>query len=676
MSCDSSKIRVPHVLTVAGSDSGAGAGIQADLKACAARGVYCSTVITAVTAQNTVGVQGVHIVPEDFLAEQLRSVLSDMHPDVVKTGMLPSTGIVKVLCQSLKEFPVQALVVDPVMVSTSGHTLSGPSILDSFREELFPLADLVTPNLKEASALLGGVHLETFDDMRFAAKSIYEFGPRNVLVKGGDLPTSLDAVDILYDGKEFYEFQSPRIRTTNTHGTGCTLASSIAAELSKGSPMISAIKDWLHDDFSKTEKMKRPMDKDQKAMLVALSSGSSEQALNYSKDIVVGNGCQGPFDHLLKLKSNAKNLIRLHPFDPSDLSLYAVTDSRMNKKWGRLITDAVKAAIEGGASIIQLREKDAETLDFLEAAKACLEICRLHDVPLLINDRIDVALASGADGVHVGQSDMPAHVARALLGPDKIIGVSCKTPEQAHRAWAEGADYIGCGGVYPTNTKENNRTIGLDGLKSVCLSSRLPVVAIGGIGISNAEAVMALGVPNLKGVAVVSALFDRECIATETRKLHKYSRAKGQKQTIGTRALLHFRVPASLACHIHPLLPPPLPPPLPSLHPLRLPTRTPQWNEKPEEGPWLLPQSSLCPPRFEGKMSGFLSCNRLLVPLPLIPLANSSRTRGKVTHLVFTEPSRIADSFKELSTCCIFHNNGKMSRSQYDLHQEQKQQFE
>ncbi|XP_019171467.1 PREDICTED: thiamine biosynthetic bifunctional enzyme TH1, chloroplastic [Ipomoea nil] len=494
MSCDSSKIRVPHVLTVAGSDSGAGAGIQADLKACAARGVYCSTVITAVTAQNTVGVQGVHIVPEDLLAEQLRSVLSDMHPDVVKTGMLPSTGIVKVLCQSLKEFPVQALVVDPVMVSTSGHTLSGPSILDSFREELFPLADLVTPNLKESSALLGGLHLETFDDMRFAAKSIYEFGPRNVLVKGGDLPTSLDAVDILYDGKEFYEFQSPRIRTANTHGTGCTLASSIAAELSKGSPMISAIK---------------------------VAKRSVETALNYSKDIIIGNGCQGPFDHLLKLKSNAKNLIRLHPFDPSDLFLYAVTDSRMNKKWGRLITDAVKAAIEGGASIIQLREKDAETLDFLEAAKACLEICRLHDVPLLINDRIDVALASGADGVHVGQSDMPAHVARALLGPDKIIGVSCKTPEQAHRAWVEGADYIGCGGVYPTNTKENNRTIGLDGLKSVCLSSRLPVVAIGGIGISNAEAVMALGIPNLKGVAVVSALFDRECIAMETRKLHK-----------------------------------------------------------------------------------------------------------------------------------------------------------
>ncbi|THF94479.1 hypothetical protein TEA_009487 [Camellia sinensis var. sinensis] len=126
---DNTKLRIPHVLTVAGSDSGAGAGIQADLKACAARGVYCSTVITAVTAQNTIGVQGVNMVPEDFVAEQLKSVLSDMNVDIVKTGMLPSIGIVKVLHHCLKQFPVRALVVDPVMVSTSGDVLAGPSTL-------------------------------------------------------------------------------------------------------------------------------------------------------------------------------------------------------------------------------------------------------------------------------------------------------------------------------------------------------------------------------------------------------------------------------------------------------------------------------------------------------------------------------------------------------------------
>ncbi|XP_073120891.1 thiamine biosynthetic bifunctional enzyme TH1, chloroplastic [Henckelia pumila] len=493
-SAEDDQFRVPHVLTVAGSDSGAGAGIQADLKACAARGVYCSTVITAVTAQNTVGVQGVSLVDEEFVAEQLKSVLSDMCPDVVKTGMLPSPGIIKILRQSLEEFQVRALVVDPVMVSTSGHVLASSSVLASFREELLPLADIVTPNLREASTLLGGLPLETVADMRSAAKSIHDIGPRNVLVKGGDLPASSDAVDVLFDGKNFYEFRSARIKTLNTHGTGCTLASCIAAEIARGSSVFSAVK---------------------------IAKRYVETALDYSRDICIGGGRQGPFDQLMKLKNNAMNLHVHRPFDPSDLLLYAVTDTRMNQKWGHSISNAVKGAIEGGATIVQLREKDIDTNDFLEAAKTCQQICRHHGVPFLINDRIDIALACDADGVHIGQSDMPARVARTLLGPDKVIGVSCKTPQQAEKAWIDGADYVGCGGVYPTNTKENNITVGLDGLTRVCLASKLPVVAIGGIGITNVRSVMELGVPNLKGVAVVSAVFDRECILSETQKLRR-----------------------------------------------------------------------------------------------------------------------------------------------------------
>ncbi|XP_022957337.1 thiamine biosynthetic bifunctional enzyme TH1, chloroplastic isoform X1 [Cucurbita moschata] len=492
-SSDRHEMRIPHVLSVAGSDSGAGAGIQADLKTCAARGVYCSTVITAVTAQNTVGVQDVNIIPEGFVSEQLKSVLSDMQVDVVKTGMLPSTGIIQVIHQRLKEFPVQALVVDPVMVSTSGDVLACPTIISVLQDELLPMADLVTPNLKEASALLGGMPLNTISDMRHAATLIHQMGSKNVLVKGGDLPDSLDAVDIFFDGKDLHELRSSRITTRNTHGTGCSLASCIAAELAKGSSMFSAVK---------------------------ISKQFIERALSYSKDISIGNGPQGPFDHLCRLKSREQSSYRQGSFNQSDLFLYAVTDSGMNKRWDRSITDAVKAAVEGGATIIQIREKDAKTRDFLEAAKSCIEICHTHGVPLLINDRIDVALACGADGVHIGQSDIPVHAARSLLGPDKIIGVSCKTPEQAEQAWLDGADYIGCGGVYPTNTKANNLTVGLDGLKRVCLASKLPVVAIGGINHSNAAAVMEIGVPNLKGVAVVSALFDRQCVLEETLKLH------------------------------------------------------------------------------------------------------------------------------------------------------------
>lgn len=243
-----------------------------------------------------------------------------------------------------------------------------------------------------------------------------------------------------------------------------------------------------------------------------------DNALDYSKDIVIGSGKQGPFDHFFSLKKDPQSC-RCSAFNPDDLFLYAVTDSRMNKKWNRSVAGAVEAAIQGGATIVQLREKEAETREFLQEAKSCVDICRSHGVCLLINDRIDVALACDADGVHVGQSDMPVDLVRSLLGPDKIIGVSCKTPEQARQAWEDGADYIGSGGVFPTNTKANNRTIGLDGLKEVCEASELPVVAIGGIGISNADSVMRVDASNLKGVAVVSALFDQDCVLTAAKKL-------------------------------------------------------------------------------------------------------------------------------------------------------------
>ncbi|KAL2906668.1 Thiamine biosynthetic bifunctional enzyme TH1 chloroplastic, partial [Bienertia sinuspersici] len=294
----------------------------------------------------------------------------------------------------------------------------------------------------------------------------------------------MDAVDVFFD---------ERISTRNTHGTGCTLASSIAAELAKGLPMLSAVKIAKH---------------------------FVETVLNYGKDLGIGRGPQGSFDHSLKLKGSICKLNAPRAFSPSDLFLYAVTDSGMNKNWGRSITDAVEAAIEGGATIVQLREKNLETRDFIEAAKECVSICHSKGVPILINDRVDVALACNADGVHVGQSDMPVFTVRSLLGPEKIIGVSCKTPEQAQEAWVNGADYIGSGGVFPTNTKANNRTIGLDGLKEVCLASKLPVVAIGGIGISNAQSVMEIDAPNLEGVAVVSGLFNSESVLSATKQLH------------------------------------------------------------------------------------------------------------------------------------------------------------
>lgn len=156
----------------------------------------------------------------------------------------------------------------------------------------------------------------------------------------------------------------------------------------------------------------------------------------------------------------------------------------------------------------------------MQEAEASLRVARHHSIPLVINDRIDIAMACDADGVHLGQSDLPVALARALLGPEKIIGVSCKTPEQAEQAWKDGADYIGSGGVYPTSTKKGNKTIGIGGLQKVCQGSPIPVVAIGGISGVNVASVMQEPRPEtLKGVAVVSALFDQPDVKRATQEV-------------------------------------------------------------------------------------------------------------------------------------------------------------
>jgi hydroxymethylpyrimidine kinase/phosphomethylpyrimidine kinase/thiamine-phosphate diphosphorylase len=406
--------------------------------------------------------------------------------------MLPTVDIIRSICDVLKTYHVKALVVDPVLVATSGDELAGPAVLDVLREELLPMADLVTPNLPEASALIGGENVVNISDMREAAQAIHALGPRNVLVKGGHLPGTGGMVDVLYDGVDWHELSGSRVETHNTHGTGCTLASAIAAELAKGLPMLPAIlaaKQYLAD------------------------------TLQQSAGLNIGRGAQGPLNHLYKLSNWGKTSTE-RQFKPEALLLYAVTDAAMNKRWGRSTADAVRGAIEGGATIIQIREKEAETGEFLREAEASLKVARHYGIPLLINDRIDIAMACDADGIHLGQSDLPVAQARALLGPDKIIGVSCKTPEQAEKAWKDGADYVGSGGVYPTTTKKDNKTIGLDGLREVCYGSPIPVVAIGGISTSNAGQVMQEPRPqNLKGVAVVSALFNQADVVASTQAL-------------------------------------------------------------------------------------------------------------------------------------------------------------
>ena len=225
-------------MTIAGSDSGGGAGIQADLKTFAALGVFGTSALTAVTAQNTVGVTGVHEIPTEIIAAQIEAILTDIGADAVKTGMLSSSSIVEAVAQQLETFQVTTLVVDPVMVAKSGDSLLQQDAVEALRTLLIPLAAVVTPNIPEAEVLTGAKIVSDYD-MRRAAESILGMGARSVVVKGGHREGP--ATDLFYDGDRFEEFTAPRVDTKNTHGTGCTFASAVAAGLAKGLPLPEAV---------------------------------------------------------------------------------------------------------------------------------------------------------------------------------------------------------------------------------------------------------------------------------------------------------------------------------------------------------------------------------------------------------------------------------------------------
>ncbi|MCH7522830.1 MAG: bifunctional hydroxymethylpyrimidine kinase/phosphomethylpyrimidine kinase [Chloroflexi bacterium] len=230
---------MPSVLTIAGSDSSAGAGIQADLKTFAALGVYGTCAITAITAQNTRGVTAVQETPPGIVAAQIDAVAADIRPDAVKTGMLASAPIIEVVAAKVREHGLPNLVVDPVMVAKSGDRLLRDDAVTVLRELLLPLAAVVTPNLPEAE-VLAGFAIDSDEDVRRAAKEIVGLGARAVVVKGGHREAA-EAVDVLYDGATFRDYSAPRIDTTSTHGTGCTFASAIAAYLARGEPLAEAV---------------------------------------------------------------------------------------------------------------------------------------------------------------------------------------------------------------------------------------------------------------------------------------------------------------------------------------------------------------------------------------------------------------------------------------------------
>jgi len=232
---------IPRALTIAGSDSGGGAGIQADLKTFAAFGVYGMSALTAVTAQNTVGVFGVEELPPAFVGAQIDAVMQDIGTDAAKTGMLSGEATVALVAEKVREYGIANLVVDPVMMAKSGDPLLAEDAQSAVRELLLPVSFVVTPNAPEAEVLTG-IRVDGLPPMREAALRLHAMGARWVVIKGGPLPLEGEAVDLVYDGREFSELRARRHPTKNTHGTGCTFAAAIAAALARGVEPIEAIR--------------------------------------------------------------------------------------------------------------------------------------------------------------------------------------------------------------------------------------------------------------------------------------------------------------------------------------------------------------------------------------------------------------------------------------------------
>lgn len=242
-----------HVLTIAGSDSSGGAGIQADMKAFCAHRCYAMSVITAVTAQNTMGVTAVQDISPAIIEAQIDAVLEDIQVDAVKIGMVSVPETINVIAKRLAHYKAYPIVLDPVMVSKSGYHLLQPEAEKALVEELLPLATVITPNIPEAEVLTG-MEIHSLDDMEKACLRLHEMGVRAILLKGGHREE--DAIDIFYDGNEFHRFLANRIESKNTHGTGCSLSSALAANLALGYDLLEAVKnakDYVYQGILQAE---------------------------------------------------------------------------------------------------------------------------------------------------------------------------------------------------------------------------------------------------------------------------------------------------------------------------------------------------------------------------------------------------------------------------------------
>jgi hydroxymethylpyrimidine kinase/phosphomethylpyrimidine kinase/thiamine-phosphate diphosphorylase len=474
--------RRPIVWTVAGSDSGGGAGLQADLRAFEAFGVHGCSAVAAITAQNSLAVAAIEAVSPAMLDAQLAALAQDMPPAAIKVGMLGSVENVLVLARWMDrlraEHPALPLVVDPVLRATTGASFADAALVAAYREHIVPRATLLTPNRPEAAALLGLPSLRSRGDVEEAARALRESGCRAVAITGGDDGRAVDGAgsgtcdDYVSSPHANGWLSLPRVATPHHHGTGCTFASSAAAAVALGFVEIEA---------------------------VIVAKMATTQALRHGD--AAGAGA-GPVRAQPGFAAHIDNLpafsipagAAFAPLSDPQMGLYAVVDSAA---WVRRVIDA-------GVRTVQLRIKDPAHPRLREEVRASVAAARAAGAQLFINDHWRIAIEEGAYGVHLGQEDLAEADLAAIRQAGLRLGVSTHAYWEVCRAWALRPSYIACGPIHPTAAKAMPWIPqGNDNLAYWCALLPVPVVAIAGMDARRAAEATACGAA---GVAVISAI--------------------------------------------------------------------------------------------------------------------------------------------------------------------------
>lgn len=466
------------VWSVAGSDSGGGAGLQADLRAIEGLGAHACTVVAAITAQNSVTVQRIEPVSPTLLAAQLSALASDMPPAAIKTGMLGSAENLQLLAHWIDRLrlqnPALPVVVDPVLRASTGAPFADQALLHGYRTALLPRATLITPNRSEAAALLGAAPLRSRGDVEQAASALLALGCKAVVITGGD--EAGDSSDDYAATPHACGWLSlARVVTRHQHGTGCVLAASAAAAMALGFVEIEAI---ILAKMATTHALRHGYGAGQGAGPVHPGAGFALAHENLPTLRLAGQAGVGAFARLS---------------DP-DLDLYAIVDSAV---W-------VQRVLAAGVRTVQLRIKDGERPSLRSEVRASIAAAQAVNAQLFINDHWALAIEEGAYGVHLGQEDLASADLAAMARAGLRLGLSSHSYWEVCRAWALQPSYIACGPIHPTRAKRMPWTPqGNDNLAYWCALLPLPVVAIGGMNELRATQAMQCGAAS---VAVISAI--------------------------------------------------------------------------------------------------------------------------------------------------------------------------